>query len=180
MAQSVAGEACAVHEGRPAVERCARCGRTVCLDCAIPVRGRVLCTGCAAAEVGAPAPTEEPRRKAGRLDVFALALFSAGTIMSVLPWERPGPSGRWRLLVAGLLLVGTSIALRRVLGRGPGRPRPTGGGYVTFGFLAASATIVILLAAPAFEAHTAFPYAVLVVGLTAAGLGILRLIRRGP
>jgi len=81
---------CAVHEDRPAIGVCASCGRRVCLACAIPFRGRVLCEECAARELGDPAPPPRPPARRPRTELAAAVLVGIALLATVPPWHSFG------------------------------------------------------------------------------------------
>ena len=191
-APSTAGETCRAHPERLAVERCTSCGRTACLSCAVPVRGRVLCIECATREIGIPASPAppEPRRlfRAGHL--AAAALFGIGVLATLAPWDRFGilttklsawrPENPWPLATSISLLVGMLAALAFLSPRMRRLSRFSAAAYTILALLAGSATIVELLGAPAYAIPTPAPYVVLAASLAILGLGIVMLLRRFP
>jgi hypothetical protein len=107
--EAAAHERCIHHPSRTAVARCGACDEPVCLNCAVPVRGRVLGPECLAAELGDPAmttPPEPDRTVAGRWVAFVGAVLAL--IATVGPWTRTGagdrllgawvPSVRWSMV----------------------------------------------------------------------------------
>ena len=116
-------ERCDLHPGAAAVAHCDRCGRPMCLDCAVPVRGRALGHECLALELGPSVPTQAPprRRRFGAMAVAGVGLTIAlGT--TALPWTRSsfgsGAFGawgwsplRWSLLAAVGGIVGVATWL---------------------------------------------------------------------
>lgn len=174
------------------MERCADCGRTACLTCAVPVRGRVLCIECATREVGIrpDAIAPEPRRlfKAGH--VVAAALFGAGVLATAAPWDRFGilttmlsawrPENPWPLVASISLLIGLLTALG-VIARRIGRlSRYSASAYTILAIVAGTATTVELLHAPSYVIHAPAPYLILATCLAILGLGIVMLRRRFP
>src|SRR5919198_5362499 len=91
---------CEIHPRRQAEYACDACGRSLCLTCAVPVRGKILGPEC----VRAPGLAEaDGAGQRGRDTAFLVAgvgfaLAVAGTI---LPWSAPnfshytGPFGGW-------------------------------------------------------------------------------------
>lgn len=191
-APSTARETCRTHPERLAVERCAACGRTACLSCAVPVRGRVLCIECATREVGMPAPAAapEPRRlfKAGH--AVAAALFGTGVLATIAPWDRFGilttklsawrPDNPWPLVASISLLVGASAALAFLFQRMSRVSRFSAGAYTILALVAGTATIVELLGAPDYVVPSPAPYVILTASVAILGLGIVMLLRRFP
>lgn len=183
-------QACALHDDRPAVELCADCGRAVCLSCAIPVRGRVLCPECTARLAGVPAPPEPARVLPSRwVDVAVAVLFGVGLAMTVPPWDRFGTLTSvlsawkflegWAVVASVALLAGTAAALAPLLWRPRWTGRASGGLRSALAALAATATAVALFGDPDFVIHTPAPYVALAVS-TAAGLAGLVRVRWRP
>lgn len=83
---------CASHPGAPVVGRCDRCGRPLCLRCAVPVRGQVLDLACVSAVAGEPDPAGASRAPARvrSADPLATVGFGLVLLLSVLPWSRFG------------------------------------------------------------------------------------------
>jgi hypothetical protein len=173
---------CSLHRDRQAVGRCGECGREVCLSCAVPFRGIVLCTTCAARALGEPSPPAAPdpvrSRGAGML---ATVLLLVAAVLTILPWHRFGPLtgtlSAWRgrpyawptvacvLLIAALLI--TAVGTIRRSGRvsaGLGSAAAT---------LAAAATLRAILGAPDYVRHTPVPYVVLALAAGAALIGAI-------
>jgi len=167
----VTSTVCAQHPDLAAREACGRCGRPLCLDCAIPVRGEVRCARCVREELGDAVPGTDPSpRSAPRVDPAAAALFLAAVLVSILPWgsDRAGilsawsPSpDPWPLVSIALLAAAGMLALRR-------RQRRRAA-HVVAGGLAVLVGL-IALPAPPFATRTVVPF--LVVGLGAVGTGL--------
>ncbi|MGH2682608.1 MAG: hypothetical protein ACRDIX_05175 [Actinomycetota bacterium] len=181
---------CGIHPDRKAVEHCGECGRAACLACAVPVRGRVLCTECARRVVGEPAPPPAPARgPASRiLDVGAASLLGVAFLGTLLPWQRFGTltgafsawrlSNPWPFLSSVLILIAT-LGAAAVLLRWPPLLRYSAPAYAVAAAMAAAAVGVALLRAPGFTSHTPAPYVVLIGAVGAAAVGAVRL-RRSP
>lgn len=118
---------CTQHPGAASVARCDGCGRSLCLTCAIPVRGLVLGTECLAQVLGEDAPVDEPS-DTRRLGAPAIA-FLVATTATVAPWttlgDGSGPLGawsrspRWSLLAALAAVAGVlveAVARRLAIG----------------------------------------------------------------
>lgn len=182
---SLENQTCDAHADRPAVDRCASCGRTVCLRCAVPVRGRVLCTTCAAREVGEPPPAVRERRRRSVPASVAVVLLGLALVATIPPWDRFGtalspwrPSvSPWRVLATVAVLLAfaaAAVALRR----GPRTPRR--GTTAAYTVLAASGATAIawqIVASPDYVAHTWAPYVMIALAAAAALVGALRLRR---
>lgn len=175
---------CQVHEDRPAVERCASCGRSACLDCAVPFRGRVLCTTCAARELGEPEPAEVRPAPFSRLPVTIMVPFAVGVAATVPAWNwfgaRTQPLSAWRwtpdpwaLLASVGLVLGLVVALlgRRLVARRVSRAAILAG---SVGGLAALWSVV---GAPEYVQHTPAPSVAAAAGLVGAAAGFVTLLR---
>ncbi|HLB61126.1 MAG TPA: hypothetical protein VJN50_00045 [Actinomycetota bacterium] len=91
------GERCELHPGRASVGNCDACGRGICLTCAVPVRGQVLCPDCLVEAIGPEAispPPEERRQRRPAVLACVLAL-AAALLSTLLPWTRFGGVGSW-------------------------------------------------------------------------------------
>ncbi|MGH2739441.1 MAG: hypothetical protein ACRDH6_03000 [Actinomycetota bacterium] len=189
MAESVGlKESCAVHPQRPAVERCARCGRAACLQCAIPVRGQVFGAECVGGETGSPVPPRASERPRARTDVAAVVLFVLGVGASAFPWDRfgnrTGPFSAWNpvpepwpLLASVSLLVGAALALVLMV-RPEGRLRHlTSLWSAGAGGVAVIASAIALVAVPGHATRTLWPAVALVAALGATTLVTLRVRR---
>lgn len=181
---------CEAHPDRQAVERCAECGRTACLSCAVPVRGRVLCTECTRRVVGEPVRAAAPSRGLGSRipDVAAAILLGTALLATLVPWDRFGTltgmlsawrlrPDPWPLLAALMLLLATIAAGMVLLRRWPAILRYSAVAYTAVGAAAAVAVVVALLRAPDFTSHTPAPYVALIGAIAAAVVGAVRLRR---
>jgi hypothetical protein len=184
--EPVAGR-CALHTERPAVDECDSCGRAVCLACAIPFRGQVLCEACAARRLGSPPPDPAPVPSSSRPDLLAAGLLAVGLLATFPPWHRSGtltspfsawiPSpDPWPLVACLAMAAAAAVALGNViLGSGPSRAGVTG-----YAILAAGAAVIVartLIAAPNYFSPTAAPFFAFAASLGAAAVGVVRLRR---
>lgn len=172
------------------MDTCVICGRPVCLDCAIPFRGRVLCREDAAGELGEPTPPPRPaERRPRRLELIAAALLGVAALATVPPWERFGSltgvlsawraePDAWPLVAAIAALVSGAVALWLSLRGGrSGLPGLTAWGIPAL--LAAVATARAILGAPDYVDHTVAPYLTL-LGASGASILALTRLRRTP
>jgi hypothetical protein len=183
---TIAKERCEAHPDRAAIGLCERCGRTVCLDCAIPFRGAIRCESCAALELGDPSPSPAERGRRIRFEHLALALLLAAGIGTVPPWHRSGtltnPLSAWSFgldgwaAIASLALAGavalTAVALFRPSGASKGL---LGAGALS-GF-SAVAVVITLARAPAFFSVTPAPLVTLACTAALAALAAGRRLR---
>jgi hypothetical protein len=108
---------CEIHPGVPSVAHCDRCRRALCVDCAVPVRGRILGPECVPASPGegvSPAPAKPAARRPGLAGVGVA--FGVCVALSTLPWTRfghaSGPFDAWRWPRWSLLaVVGAAVGL---------------------------------------------------------------------
>lgn len=182
---------CPVHDDRPAVETCASCGRLVCLDCAIPFRGRVLCSECAARELGDPVPLPRPPdRRPRRPELISAILLGVAVLGTIPPWDRFGSLTGWfsawgaepdawpMVASIGALAAAVVAAWLAVRGRGPSRT-----GLVVCAVAAlvgGAASARAIFGAPPFFEHTVAPYLTLVGTWAATILTLARLRRVAP
>jgi hypothetical protein len=176
---------CAVHEDRPAVGVCASCGRRVCLACAIPFRGRVLCEECAARELGDPAPPPRPPARHPRTEVVAAVLVGIALLATVPPWHSFGSltgvlsvwgaeQEPWALTAAIATLAALVGMLWLTTRRGPGTLLLGATALLTIVAGVASARSVF--GDPVVD-HTAAPY-VTMLGTAGAALLLLGRLAR--
>lgn len=110
---------CEIHPGVPSIAHCDRCRRALCVDCAVPVRGRILGPECVPASPGegvSSAPTRAAARRPGLAGVgVAFAVYVA---LTSLPWTRFGHASgsfdawrwpRWSLLAGVGAVVGLAL-----------------------------------------------------------------------
>jgi hypothetical protein len=154
----------------------------VCLGCAVPFRGRLLCVSCASRALGTPEPPERvvPRPgAAAQLAVGVLLLVGLGA--TVPPWHRRGtltgsfsawnPAGHAVVFVAVVALVAaTTLAGAAAVRRsGPGAVLGVG----ALALASAVSTTATLVPAPDFYAFTAAPFVSLGAAVAAAAAALL-------
>lgn len=110
---------CETHPGVPSIAHCDRCRRALCVDCALPVRGRILgpeCVPASQTEGVSPAPPGPRTRRPGLAGVGAA--FGICVALTTLPWTRFGHASgpldawrwpRWSLLAATGAVVGLAV-----------------------------------------------------------------------
>ena len=180
---------CSVHLERPAVGACDSCGRAVCIACAIPFRGGVLCVSCAARELGEPLPPPAVPARSRRPDLVAATLLALALAAGSLPWDRLGILtsflSAWRPtpepwpFVATVLLVIAGLAAVLPLRFGP--RRPTRGAALAYGLCAIAAATAAarqIYGSPDFVSHTPIPYVVVALATGAGLIGLSRALRR--
>ena len=160
-------ERCSLHPDRGAVGICERCGRTVCLECAVAFRGAVRCERCAAQELGDPEPAAPQRRRPIRPEHVALALLLAGLAATLPPWHRSGTltSGlsAWKFTLDGWAALGcaclAAAAISLVLGLlKPAMRRSANAAALLLSGAGSLAIAIALLRAPAFFSSTPAPF----------------------
>src|SRR2546422_4245 len=118
-------ERCANHPSRSTVGVCDACGRPLCMECAVPVRGRVLGIECLSDVLGGDVAETEPqrpwRRMRSPMNRAAGLALAAATLVTFLPWTRFSTGsgfagawafgGRWSMLAAVGAVVGLSAWL---------------------------------------------------------------------
>ena len=118
-------ERCATHPSRLTVGRCDVCGRPLCVECAVPVRGRVLGAECLPEVLGSDLPATEPPRPWRSLrspvDRVIGAAFAVAALATLLPWTRFSTGSGF----AGGVGVRRPVVDARGT-RGGGRPRCLG------------------------------------------------------
>lgn len=183
-------ERCDLHPGRPSAAACDRCGRPMCISCAVPVRGEALCSTCLADAFGAitgrPGGRSGTPRGTPAARVAASALGVA-VVISVFPWTRSGfgsgPFGawgaRWSLLaaLAGAAGVVVWLFLRYRAGARASVERAVLGAAAA---LVAVGAILALLRPPALTHPTPAPWAALLAGAVALGACLLGRWDRTP
>jgi hypothetical protein len=88
-------ERCETHPGSASVARCARCGRTLCIACAVPVRGAVLGPECLPPDAAAEALAEPYRAPMPRWWAVTGGALTVLVGSTVFPWTRFGVGSGW-------------------------------------------------------------------------------------
>ena len=111
-----------MHPGVAQVGRCEVCGRPMCVNCAIPVRGALVGTECVPLVLDDRLEPLRPPPARPRGDVPALFGFGLVVAVSVLPWSRFGDASgfmqawslHWSLLsvAAAALGLGSTLMFR--------------------------------------------------------------------
>jgi B-box zinc finger protein len=111
---------CRRHPGQAAIAACNRCGASLCVSCAVPVRGEVLGPECIGEVLGRdtvrqPAEALDPGRL-GLLGGFGLLIAAAATC---IPWTWFGSGAtlfgawsldrRWSMLAAVVSVLGLAV-----------------------------------------------------------------------
>ena len=178
-------ERCEVHPGSVSIARCARCDRTLCIACALPVRGAVLGPECLPADVAAEGGVADVRRPpmsrwwlATGVALLALAATTA------FPWTGFGVGSgwfgawglplRWSTLAA---IAGAAAALLWISRRGPSRLVVWA--VASLSILAAAGAGLAIANPPPFTAASAAPWVALAAGLAGAGLSLAGARRQG-
>lgn len=181
-------QGCSIHTDRQAVARCAECERPTCLDCAVPFRGRVLCTSCAARELGERTPPEDPAPiRSRRPDMVAGTLLVAAVLLTIPPWHRIGPLTEWftawglepepwpTIAVALLVVALVAAVLPGVLRLPTWRTQAAVYGIVDL--LAGLAVLRSIMGALDYFRHTPIPFLVLALTVGVAVVAIVRMAR---
>lgn len=180
-------ERCAVHPDRGAVGLCERCGRTVCLECAIPFRGAIRCERCAALELGDPEPLPEERQRPIRAEHLQLALLVVALAATIPPWHRSGTLttrlSAWSFGLDGWAALGCVLlaAAAVILLVATVRRSPSGRAVAAASAMSALSAIsigVTLARAPGFFSATGAPFLALGTTILATCLGAFRLLKR--
>lgn len=187
--RTMTSERCGIHADRVAVASCDRCGRPVCLECAIPIRGQVLCSEDASRELGSPLPSPPRAEPSRRPEVVAGTLLGVALVATAPPWhgegELTGVLSAWRpglepwAFVSCLSLLGAAVlALTPLFARFGSRAR-VAAAYASLAVLAVVAAAVTLVAAPDFFSPTPAPFVLMGLALAGAvvGFGRLRALR---
>jgi hypothetical protein len=87
---------CATHPGRPKAAACERCGRALCIGCAVPVRGVAYGPECLSEVLGDGAPAvEAPRPTRAPADRAAGVALLVALVATLAPWTRFGTGSGW-------------------------------------------------------------------------------------
>jgi len=179
-------ERCATHPTRATAATCEVCGRPLCVECAVPVRGRVMGVECLSEALGeevavaAPLPTWRRRAIRSRADAGVGALIAAAALATLLPWTRFGTGSgfggawafdqRWSIVAAGAGIAGLVAWL--LLGRRPAAARFVA---IASGSIIAVGSLMAILNPPPFTKPALAPWIALVTG---AGAGVVGLSAR--
>jgi hypothetical protein len=141
---------CSTHPSEPAVASCAICQRDLCLECAIPVRGRVVgpeCLRTLVEDLPEQPPPPPPGRPRG--DWFALVGFVVVLVASVFRWATFAVGGgglgeAWRLHWSLLAVTSSALGVVAVVVvRRRGLPaRPTAAVYGLLAALVATGLVL--------------------------------------
>lgn len=180
-------ERCARHPAAATIGACDGCGETLCLTCAVPVRGRVLGPSCLVAELGPDAvpqslgpPAPDPLRRV--VDIGLAVAF----LSTALPWSGVGlgasPFGawgfdlRWASLAAAASLLGTAAAAAaRLAGRRHARPSDRAAAAAALGALAGA--VVSIVMPPPYTSPAPGPWVAAGAAIVAA-IASLNVMRR--
>jgi H+/Cl- antiporter ClcA len=167
-------ERCQDHPGSPSVARCARCGRTLCIACAVPVRGTVLGPECLPPDIATEARADGVRRAPmpvwWRMTGAAVVILVSAT---AFPWTRFGTASGWFGAWGTPLRWSTVTAVASVLALLVWlvRRRPGGwGGWAVAGLSVAAAlgAELAVLNPPPFTRASLAPWVAIVAGVAAA------------
>lgn len=171
------------HPSRPKVASCDSCSRPLCVECAVPVRGRVLGLECLSEVLGedAPAPEVPPwRRRPIRSPAERVvgSLLAAAFLTTLLPWTRFGSgsgfAGAWALdtrwsMVAALGSV-LSLAPWLVLRR---RPEAALTSSIVGGLTVAAGSLLAIMNPPPFTKPALAPWLALASGIATVTASVL-------
>jgi hypothetical protein len=180
-------ERCASHPSRATVGVCDVCGRPLCLECAVPVRGRVLGSECLAEvlgdDIGGSEPPRPWRKKRAVADRAAGVLLAIVTLASLLPWTRFSTGsgfagawaidGRWSMLAAGGAAIGLGVWLASSARSAVARIAAVTGGAV-----ASAGSLLAIVNPPPFTKASVAAWIALAAGLLAVALASI-CARRG-
>ena len=173
-------ERCATHPSRLTVGTCDVCGRPLCVECAVPVRGRVLGPECLSEVLGDDIPaTLSPRpwrRSRSPIDRMVGASLAVAVLATLFPWTRfstgSGFAGAWVFEVRWSMLTAcaavTGLVLWLVFGR---RPKVTRAVAIVTGTIVAVGSLLAALNPPPFTKPALAPWISLAAGAGAAILG---------
>ena len=174
-------ERCANHPSRLTVGTCELCGRPLCVECAVPVRGRVLGTECLSEVLGDDTPTSTPprtwRRNRSPIDRVSGAFLAVAVLITLLPWTQFGTGSgfagawatdpRWSMLAAcgALLTLVAWLALER-------RATAVRTIAILGGAVIATGSLLAALNPPPFTKPALAPWIALAAGVVALATGI--------
>jgi hypothetical protein len=173
-------ERCANHPSRLTVATCELCGRPLCVECAVPVRGRVLGIECLSEALGEDTPTSPPlrtwRRHRSPIDRVIGASLAVATLVTLLPWTRFGTgsgfAGGWAIDRRWSMLAACGAVLTFVAWLGLGR-RATVARTVAImaGALIGAGALLAALNPPPFTKPALAPWIALAAGVVATAAG---------
>ena len=174
-------ERCANHPSRLTVGTCELCGRPLCIECAVPVRGRVLGTECLSEVLGDDTPASVAprtwRRNRSPIDRITAAFLAVAVIVTLLPWTRfstgSGFAGawatdtRWSMLAAcaAVLTLGAWLGLER-------RATIARAVAIAGSAVIAAGSLLAALNPPPFTKPALAPWIALAAGLCALAAGL--------
>ena len=174
-------ERCANHPSRLTVGTCELCGRPLCVECAVPVRGRVLGTECLSEVLGDDTPTSTPprtwRRYRSPIDRLIGVALAVAVVVTLLPWTRfstgSGFAGAWATELRWSMLVACSAVLTFVAWLGLGR-RPVVERAVSLvgGAVIAAGSLLAGLNPAPFTKPALAPWIALVAGVVAVAAAV--------
>ena len=173
-------ERCATHPSRLTVGTCEVCGRPLCVECAVPVRGRVLGPECLSEVLGDDIPAADPprpwRRSRAPIDRLIGVALAITVIATLFPWTRfstgSGFAGawalevRWSMLTACVAVIGLGVWL--AFGRQSQTARIVA---IVTGTIVAVGSLLASLNPPPFTKPALAPWISLAAGAAAAALG---------
>jgi hypothetical protein len=173
-------ERCATHPSRLTVGACDVCGRPLCVECAVPVRGRVLGVECLSEVLGNDIPASTPPRRWRRLrspaDRITGALLAVSAIATLFPWTLfstgSGFAGawafdvRWSMLAASAAVIGFAAWL--AFGR---RPTVARTAATVAGTMIVVGSLLAVLNPPPFTKPALAPWIALAAGAGATIVG---------
>ena len=174
-------ERCANHPSRLTVGTCELCGRPLCVECAVPVRGRILGTECLSEVLGDDTPTSPPvrtwRRYRSPIDRVTGAFLGVALSVTLLPWTRfstgSGFAGAWAIDQRWSMLAACGAVVAFVAWLGLGR-RATVARTVAIlgGSVIAAGSLLAALNPPPFTKPALAPWIALAAGVAAMVAGI--------
>jgi hypothetical protein len=173
-------ERCANHPSRPTVATCELCGRPLCVECAVPVRGRVLGIECLSEVLGDDTPTSPPlrtwRRHRSPIDRVIGASLAVAVFVTLLPWTRFGTGsgfgGAWAIDRRWSMLAACAAVLTFVAWFGLGRRATVARAVAILGGpLIAAGSLLAALNPPPFTKPALAPWIALAAGVVATTAG---------
>lgn len=179
-------ERCANHPSRLTVATCELCGRPLCVECAVPIRGRVLGTECLSEVLGEDTPTSPAprtwRRYRSPIDRVTGAFLAVAAAVTLLPWTRFGTgsgfAGAWAIDRRWSMLAAGGAVFTFVAWLGLGR-RATVARTVAIlgGVVIAAGASLAALNPPPFTKPALGPWIALAAGVVSAAIGVVARVR---